>query len=343
MASDIASTSSGHDRIASDAGLQYLMDDRPGIERRRRGRGFTYVDHRGRIVEGAERFRLQAMAIPPAWTKVWIAGEPDAHLLATGYDDRGRKQYLYHPAWREASDVAKFERLWSVGGGLPRLRREVDRELHARGTDWRTAAVVRLIDDSLIRPGSWRRLVENGSVGAITLGVGDVEIEGTRIALHFEGKSAVEQQTEIRDPLLARRLSTLIDESTAGTGENDEGMLFVDSDDRPITAGQVNRYIAAHSAADMSAKDLRTWGATCAAADRLLHADGDDVDAAVRLAIEHAADRLGNTVAVCRSSYIAPRVLSAFETGELQQEWQRSRRAKWLSRVEQTVRRVVRG
>ena len=135
-------------------------------------------------------------------------------------------------------------------------------------------------------------------------------MDGTRIALHFEGKSAVEQQTEVRDALLARRLSTLIDEST-------DGMLFVDSDDRPITAGQVNEYIGMHSGSDMSAKDLRTWGATCAAADRLVRADGDDIDATVRVAIEHAADRLGNTVAVCRSSYIAPRVLSAFETGEL--------------------------
>ena len=336
MASDDASGSSGHGLIAKDAGLLYLPDGRPGIERRRRGRGFTYVDHRGRVVEGAERARLQAMAIPPAWTNVWIAEEHDAHLLATGYDDRGRKQYLYHPAWREASDLAKFDRLASVGGALARLRRVVDHELRSRGDDWRTAAVVRLIDDSLIRPGSRRRFEENGSVGAITLGTAHVDVEGTRIALHFEGKSAVEQQTEVRDALLARRLSTLIDEST-------EGMLFVDSDEQPITASQVNRYIGEHSGSDMSAKDLRTWGATCAAADLLVRARGDDVDAAVREAIEHAADRLGNTVAVCRSSYIAPRVLSAFETGELHEEWRRSRRGQWLSRVEQTVRRVVPG
>ena len=335
MASDVASASSGQSRIAADAGLLYLPDDRPGIARRCRGRGFTYVDHRGRVVDGAERSRLQALAIPPAWTAVWIAAEPDAHLLATGYDDRGRKQYLYHPAWREASDLAKFEHLGPVGDALTRLRRDVDQELRSHGVEWRTAAVVRLIDNSLIRPGSRRRLEENGSVGAITLGIGDVRVDGTRIALDFEGKSAVEQQTEVRDPLLARRLSTLIDESTGG-------MLFVDSDDRPITAGQVNEYIGIHSGSDMSAKDLRTWGATCAAAERLVRADGDDIDAAVRVAIEHAADRLGNTVAVCRSSYIAPRVLSAFETGELLEEWQRSRRAKWLSRVEQTVRRVVR-
>ena len=336
MASDVGPTNPDHGRIAVDAGLRYLMDDRPGIERRRRGRGFTYVDHRGRIVDEADRFRLQAMAIPPAWTKVWIAAEPDAHLLATGYDDRGRKQYLYHPAWREASDLAKFERLGSVGDSLTRLRSDVDHELRSRGIDWRTAAVVRLIDDTLIRPGSRRRFEENGSVGAITLSTGDVEVDGPRIALQFEGKSAVEQQTEVRDALLARRLSTLLDEST-------DGMLFVDSDDRPITADQVNEYIGIHSSSDMSAKDLRTWGATCAAADRLVRADGGDIDSTVREAIEHAADRLGNTVAVCRSSYIAPRVLSAFETGELLEEWQRSRRAKWLSRVEQTVRRVVRG
>jgi DNA topoisomerase I len=339
MASDVTAEDSVHERIAADAGLRYLGDERPGIERRRCGRGFTYVDHRGRVVDGDERFRLQAMAIPPAWTDVWIAEEPDAHLLATGYDDRGRKQYLYHPAWREASDLAKFDRLGSVGDALIRLRRDVDHELRSRAIDWRTAAVVRLIDDSLIRPGSRRRLDENGSVGAVTLGTGDVEVNGTRIALHFEGKSAVEQRTEIRDALLARRLSTLLDESTANGGD---GMVFVDADDRPITAGQVNEYICVHSGSNLSAKDLRTWGATCAAADRLVRADGDDIDSSVRLAIEHAAELLGNTVAVCRSAYIAPRILSSFETGELQQEWHRSRRAKWLSRVEQTVRRVVR-
>jgi DNA topoisomerase I len=335
MASDSASENVDHGRIAVDAGLRYLTDDRPGIERRRCGRGFTYLDHRGHVVDGAERARLQAMAIPPAWTAVWIAEECDAHLLATGYDDRGRKQYLYHPAWREASDLAKFERLGAVGDALPSLRRDVDHELRTRGADWRTAAAVRLIDDSLIRPGSRRRLEENGSVGAITLGIGDVEVNGTRIALHFEGKSAVEQQTEIRDALLARRLSTLLDEST-------DGMVFVDADDRPISAGQVNEYICVHSGSKVSAKDLRTWGATCAAADRLVRADGDDLDSSVRSAIEHAAELLGNTVAVCRSAYIAPRILSSFETGELREEWHRSRRARWLSRVEQTVRRVVR-
>ena len=278
------------------------------------------------------------MAIPPAWTEVWIAAERDAHLLATGRDDRGRKQYLYHPKWRDAADLAKFDHLASVGSALPRLRRDVDDDLRGRHPEWRTAAVVRLIDDSLIRPGSRRRFEENGSVGAITLNSEHVQVDGTRIALRFDGKSAVEQQMEIRDPLLARRLSSLLDEGP-------DGALFVDTDGRPISPRQVNDYIAARSNAPVTAKDLRTWGATCAAAELLVDqfdVEAADRDGAVRRAIEHAAELLGNTVAVCRSSYIAPRVLSAYESGELLDEWRRSRRTTWLSRAEQTVHRVVR-
>ncbi len=238
------------------------------------------------------------------------------------------------PTGAPAADLAKFEHLSSVADALPRLRRAVDTNLRARRDGWQVAAVVRLIDDSLIRPGSRRRLEENGSVGAITLDTQNIDIDGPRICLHFDGKSAVEQLVQVRDPLLARRLSTLIDDHA-------DGSLFIDSDDQTISAIQVNDYIAAHSRSDTSAKDLRTWGATCTAAELLVVRSHDDGDAAIRDAIEQAADRLGNTVAVCRSSYIAPRLLSAFDSGELTEVWRRSRRTTWLSRVEQTVRRVV--
>src|SRR5262245_60786883 len=144
------------ERIARDAGLMYLPDDRPGIRRRRRGGGFSYVEPRGKKVSAGERERIAALAIPPAWTDVWIAPEPDAHLVATGVDARGRKQYLYHPAWREAADVAKFDRLASFGPGLVRLRRAVADDLRSLEPGWVCAALVRLIDDALIRPGDRR-------------------------------------------------------------------------------------------------------------------------------------------------------------------------------------------
>ena len=177
--------------LASAAGLKYRLDDRPGIRRVRRGRGFSY--HRGdrSAIEGPGRERLDALAIPPAWSDVWIAPEADAHLLATGRDDRGRKQYIYHPDWRAAADLAKFERLSDVGRCLGALRHDVDHDLRTRTAEWPTAAMVRLIDLSLIRPGSRRNLAANGSIGATTLAAGHVTVDGRRITLDFDGKSAV--------------------------------------------------------------------------------------------------------------------------------------------------------
>ena len=334
----------GDEDLAAAAGLRYLADDRPGIRRVRRGRGFSYHRRNGSAIEGAARRRLEALVIPPAWTEVWIAPEADAHLLATGRDDRGRKQYIYHPDWRAAADLAKFEHLGDVGRCLATLRKAVDHDLRARTDEWPTAAMVRLIDVSLIRPGSRRNLAENGSVGATTLGAEHISIEGRRITLDFDGKSAVEQHVEIDDLLLARRLSSLIDdEHLAG--------LFVDRDDAAVDAVALNDYIARHTECDMTAKFLRTWGATCAAADYLLGVtampgdvsddESDDTDARIRRAVEYTADRLGNTPAVCRASYIAPTVVDAFESGELEATWRRSRRTRWLSRTEQTVRRVL--
>ena len=213
----------------------------------------------------------------------------------TGRDDRGRKQYLYHPDWRAAADLAKFERLGDVGRCLGTLRKAVDHDLRARTEEWPTAAMVRLIDLSLIRPGSRRNLAEHGSVGATTLGAEHVSVDGRRITLDFDGKSAVEQHVEIEDLLLARRLSSLIDD------ERLDG-LFVDRDDTPVDASTLNDYIARHTECDMTAKFLRTWGATCAAAGFLLgvtrlNADDtdDDGDARIRRAVEYTADRLGNT------------------------------------------------
>lgn len=333
----------GEAKLAADAGLRHLGDDRPGIKRLRRGRGFSYHRPNGSVIAGPARARLEALVIPPAWTDVWIAPEADAHLLATGRDDRGRKQYLYHPDWRAAADLAKFEHLGDVGRCLGSLRKAVDHDLRTRAPEWPTAAMVRLIDRSLIRPGSRRNLAENGSVGATTLGAQHISVDGRHITLDFDGKSAVEQHVEIEDLLLARRLSSLIDD------EHLDG-LFVGLDDTAIDASMLNDYIARHTECDMTAKFLRTWGATCAAAGFLLGvtadpdaAPDDDPGVRIRRAVEYTAERLGNTPAVCRASYIAPTVVDAFEAGELEETWRRSRRTRWLSRTEQTVRRVLQG
>jgi DNA topoisomerase I len=324
--------------VAARAGLVHRNDDRPGMRRRRAGKGFTYLDERGRRVTGERRSWIESLAIPPAWTDVWVSPERDSHLLASGVDDAGRKQYRYHPAWIEAANAAKFERLAGFAVPLSQLRDEVSRMLERPlDEDWVCAAVVRLIDDTLIRPGSFRYFRERGTVGALTLQPDHIAVSGRRLHLQFGGKSDVEVDVVCDDALLARRMSELLDDVRA------DRPVFVDGSGRAIEGSRLNGFIQQHAGAQFTAKDLRTWGATCVVAEQLLAADGPehDADRVVRAALEAAAARLGNTVAVCRSAYVAPVVIDSFVSGELQEAWRRSRRARWLSRSEQTVRRVL--
>ncbi len=327
--------------IAESAGLRYLDDDRPGILRRRRGKGFSYEDQRGRPVSARERERIRSLVIPPAWEQVWIAPESDAHLLVTGVDVAGRKQYLYHPAWREAADEAKFARLPAFAKSLAGLRARIASDLRAEGTDRLCAAALRLVDESLIRPGSRRHAEQNDSIGATTLRGAHVQVGRQRIVLEFSGKSGVEHHVELRDPALARVLSDLIDAS------GERGLVFASEDGAVVVdERRLNRYIEDNGGAGFSAKDFRTWGATSIVAGQLAAeiADSEDkgqLERAVRDAISVAADALANTVAVCRGSYVAPTVLDAFETGRLAQAWATTRRGKWLSRAERTTQRIL--
>ena len=324
--------------VAARAGVVRRGDDRPGIRRRRAGTGFTYLDARGRRITGERRDWIESLAIPPAWTDVWISPERDSHLLASGVDAAGRKQYRYHPAWTEAANAAKFERLADFPRPLSRLRAEVSRMLERPdGDEWVCAAVVRLIDDTLIRPGSFRYFEERGTVGALTLQSDHISVSGRQLRLRFGGKSAVEIDVVCKDPLLARRMSQLLDEVDG------DQPVFVDGSGRAIEGARLNAFIQDTAGAPYTAKDLRTWGATCVAAEQLLTApDADeDSDGVVRRALEAAAERLGNTVAVCRSAYVAPAVVDSFHSGDLRDAWRRSRPATWLSRSEQTVRRIL--
>lgn len=323
--------------VAARAGLVRRGDDRPGIRRRRAGAGFSYVDPAGPRVQGEQRAWIESLAIPPAWSDVWISPEPDSHLLASGVDDAGRKQYRYHQRWIDAANAVKFERLAGFPQPLAKLRAEVTRSLRdGRDDDWVCAAVVRLIDRTLIRPGSFRHFRERGTVGAVTLQPAHVTLSRRRVQLSFAGKSHVEVDVVCEDPLLARRMTDLVD---AAEGQD---ALFVDGEGRAIDADRVNAYIRRHAGDGFTAKDLRTWGATSYAAEQLATRDPvHDGEAAVRDAIAAAADRLGNTVAVCRSSYVAPAVLDAFRSGALRDAWRGSRRARWLSRAERTVHRVL--
>ncbi len=261
-------------RIAAAAGLEYLAADRPGWRRVRRGSGFSYLDQRGHRLSDHRRRRVESLVIPPAWTEVWIAPEPTAHLQATGYDNDGRRQYLYHPAWREAADEAKFVRLAEFSRPLGRLRRQVDHDLRHRGDDWSCAAVVRLIDESLIRPGSLRHFRTTGSVGATNLGAEHLDVSRHVVHLQFEGKGAIEHDIEVDDPLLARTISKMLDAAKPGEP------IFTDGNAVPVDSERVNDYVRTHAGPLFTAKDLRTWGATCVVAEQLartrLGRTGDD-------------------------------------------------------------------
>jgi DNA topoisomerase-1 len=322
-------------QLARRAGLRYRLDDRPGIERRRRGRGFSYAGPRGGRISPADLERIRGLVIPPAWTDVWIAPEPNAHLQATGIDAAGRKQYRYHTAWRDAADVAKFDRLAGFAPALAVLRQRVAHDLRARNGDLLCATVTRLIDRCLIRPGS-RRPTASDAAGATELGPAQVVAAGSTVVLDFVGKSGVDQHVEVHDRVLSRVLSELLDRT------DDGGALFC-ADDDAVDGRRLNAYIGEASRSDFTAKDFRTWGATATVVGELGGADSTSGKPRVveRAAIAAAAEVLGNSVAVCKASYVAPAVLDSFESGELAHHWRVSRRGKWLSRAERATARVL--
>jgi DNA topoisomerase I len=317
--------------LAASAGLRYVTDAEPGIRRRRRGRGFSYHHPDGSRVDAAERSRIEAMAVPPAWTDVWIGPEADGHLLATGRDAAGRKQYLYHPAWRAAADAAKFRRLGQFGLVLPRLRAAVRADLRRADPDQDmvAAAVIRLIDRTHVRVGNQCYTELNGTYGASTLLEDHVTVADGRIDLHFTAKGGIEQELSVFDPLLADAIDRCLDLG------GPQLFTFVDDDEPAAIDGErLNAYLRRVTGEPVTVKDFRTWGATAAVAGHLATSAEADPDTAERTAIEHAAELLGNTPAVARASYVAPAVLSAHRDGTLADRWRRTRRGRDLSRSE---------
>ena len=323
------------DALAARAGLVRLPADTPGFHRRRRGKGFTFTDPSGAPVSAQERARLQSLVIPPAWRDVWIAPRDDSHILATGIDDAGRKQYLYHPAWRSAADAEKFERLAGFGEALPRLRRQVVDDIR-RGDELTSqlALLVRLVDLSLIRGGSRCYTEQHGTFGATTLLASHVEVVGSTVHLAFPGKGGTEHDLSVSDRLVATRLRQLV------ADVDDDSHLFTDDAGRPIERDDLNEYLY-RTVGDYTVKYFRTWGATCLVTQHLATA-GLEGTAAVKAAIEHAADALGNTPTVCRSSYVAPVVVEAHDAGALVDAWRTARSSRWMSRAERATARLLR-
>lgn len=294
---------------ARDAGLRYVTDDTPGITRRRRGKGFSYHAPDGSLIRDDQVLaRCKSLAVPPAWTDVWICPDPNGHIQATGRDARGRKQYRYHDDWRRHRDEVKYERLAEFGEELTRIRERVGRDLRRDGLPREKvlAAVVRLLDRTLARVGNDEYAKENDSFGLTTLRDRHADIKGSRLRLHFEGKAGREIDLALDDERLAR----IVQKCRAIPGYD---LFQYDDDDgerRRVTSDDVNEYLREVTGDGFTAKDFRTWGATVLAIEFLCEGLEPDVDpkAQAKEAVEYVAEQLGNTPAVCKASYVHPGV-----------------------------------
>jgi DNA topoisomerase-1 len=299
--------------------LRHASDRRPGITRRRAGRGFTYRDPDGKTIHDQDVLaRIRGLAVPPAWTDVWICPAPNGYLQATGRDARGRKQYRYHKRYRNRRDAAKYERLIAFASALPRIRETVDDDLGRPGLDREKvlAAVVRLLELTLIRVGNDEYARLNRSFGLTTLHDRHASVRGSSLRFRFRGKSGRLHEVGLRD----RRLAAIVRRCQDLPGQ--ELFQYVGEDGEPvdIASDDVNEYLRA-IAPDVTAKDFRTWAGTVLAYRALRALDPPESDRQatrnVVAAIRETADLLGNTPAVCRKAYVHPVVVEAYLNGRL--------------------------
>jgi DNA topoisomerase-1 len=322
-------------RDARAAGLHHASDERPGIRRLRSGKGFRYVGPDGKPVRDAKTLaRIRSIVIPPAWTDVWIAPDALAHVQATGRDARGRKQARYHPRWREVRDRGKYRRIVDFARTLPRLRASVARALREAcpSRSCVLATVVRLLDVTLVRVGNDEYAHENHSYGLTTLEDAHVRRRGRVAVLRFRGKGGKEHLVEVEDAAAAR----MIDRCRRLPGRRLFQYVGEDGARHPVTSDEVNAYLRETARADVTAKDFRTWAGTVLALHALLAAERPANETATKRAINAAidtvAERLRNTRAVCRRSYVHPDVIGAGEEGTL-----------WSAAVRRLATRSVRG
>ena len=305
---------------AAAAGLRYVSDARPGITRKRAGRAFSYRDPQGRLIRDRKTLvRLRALAIPPAWTDVWICPDPRGHLQATGRDARGRKQYRYHSEWRAVRDAHKFDRILIFARVLPQIRARVDADLRRHGLPRErvVATVVRLLETTLIRVGNAEYARENESFGLTTIRHRHVAVNGSTIAFEFRGKGGKVHKVTTRD----RRLARIVRACHELPGQ--ELFQYVDEEGvrRDVDSADVNAYLQAIGGEPFTAKDFRTWAGTVLASLALSEFEAFDSEAAAKRnitrAIERVASHLGNTAAVCRRAYIHPAILDSYIDGSL--------------------------
>jgi DNA topoisomerase-1 len=300
---------------AEEAGLQYINDDRPGYSRRAKGKDFEYLDTEGKTIRDDQRLlRIKRLAIPPAWTDVWICPSSNGHMQATGRDARGRKQYRYHERWREVRDENKFDRLAQFAKALPNIRRRVAQDLKLPGLPRRKvlATIVRLLEQTFIRIGNEEYARENKSFGLTTLKSRHVTVKGAQVRFRFRGKSRRQHDVNVAD----RRVAKVIAECQDLPGQ--DLFQYVDDDGKVqnVTSEDVNAYLRQIAGEDFTAKDFRTWGGTVLAAIALSKQEEFETNkqakSNIKTAICAVAELLGNTPAVCRKCYIHPVIVEAY-------------------------------
>ncbi|HVF99947.1 MAG TPA: DNA topoisomerase IB [Chloroflexia bacterium] len=305
---------------AKAANLRYVSDSRTGITRRKSGRGFTYTDPKGeRLTDAKELARIKALAIPPAWSDVWISPYPNGHIQATGRDDKGRKQYRYHNRWREVRDETKYGRMIEFGRALPKIREQVDKDLakKALSRERVLATLVRLLETTFIRVGNEEYARTNNSFGLTTMRCRHISVRGDKVQFKFRGKSGKCHAITVDDPRLARvirRCQELPGQELFG---------YIDDEGRrcTVTSDDVNQYLHEITGQHFTAKDFRTWGGTVLAAISLQASEPAEKATQARknvvAAIQEVSERLGNTPAICRKSYVHPSVISTYLEGTL--------------------------
>lgn len=339
---------------ARHAGLRYMTDASPGYTRRRRGRGFVYLSPTGARVTARHLIRrFESLAIPPAWTRVWICPDSCGHLQATGHDAKGRKQYRYHPDWTTLRNQHKFDTLAEFGHALPAIRGRVDRDLRRPGLPKEkvAACIVHLLDRALIRIGNSEYARDNDSYGLTTIRNGHAKVAGAEVRFNFKAKSGRLCVTSIESPRAARIVRACQDLP----GQELFGYLDDGGRTRDIGSSDINEYLAAITGRPFTAKDFRTWGGTCVAAEALNRAgpprrrDGSPPTAADLkqrevMAIRAAAEVLCNTTAVCRKFYVHPALFQLDAAGRLHAAFTRAAaaRARRLSTTERTVLSLLR-
>jgi DNA topoisomerase-1 len=315
--------------------LRHSSDSEPGYTRKRIGRYWAYSDERGERVTDRETIdRLNSIGLPPAYKHAWFCKDANGHLQATGIDDRGRKQYRYHPDFRARADKKKFSGLLEFGRALPRLRARVDRDLKEQELtrDKVLAAVVRLLDKQHLRVGNEQYAKENKSFGATTLLSQHVHATAGKVRMRFKAKGGIERDVTITD----RRLGRIVRQCKDLPGQalfqyiNGEGVPH------PITSADVNDYIREATGGDFTAKHFRTWGASVIAFREMLEADEERRKVGVQTIVEPAAEALGNTVAISRKAYVHPALIEAVKDNPRNPlgGLERPRECKWLSSTE---------